>query len=154
MQTKNIPFLKYVFLGTHRPKPSCYFEGERRGNRRPDSLSGCQKLSNELLQAPVSVIWVFMYYLMLPRDIFSTWKPRWHLQEPAIARLKAFDILRENPASDFPVFHLRSSKMVLADVPHDIWEHLPHREQLWTSLLTSSFLTSLASSRCRPVLRS
>ena len=100
----------------HRRKPSCYFEGERRGNRRPDSLSGCQKLSNELLQAPVSVIWVFMYYLMLPRDIFSTWKPRWHLQVPAIAHLKAFDILRENPASDFPVFHLRSSTMVLAGV--------------------------------------
>ena len=37
-----------------------------------------------------------------------------------IARLKAFDILRENLASDLLSFHLRSSMMVLADVGGEV----------------------------------
>ena len=53
-----------------------------------------------------------------PKGHSQYMKIRWHLQVLAIAHLKAFDILRENPASDFPVFHLRSSMMVLADVSH------------------------------------
>ena len=97
----------YAPTHTHRQKPLRYFKSEGAENLRPDSFSGCQKLSFEPSTTSLCIIVVFTYYAvpwdqkvvhksaLIRRDVVDGSNENfWHPEKESDLRFSAPSLLK------------------------------------------------------------